>query len=95
MAVSRLTKALPMKVARHTLGLFGRALRPLAAERDTAQEPPVVDLFAPADDDSSMTRELLLATAGDEAPAERASRQARLYLERRRRRLNQQLHAQR
>lgn len=102
MPVSRLTKALPMKVARHTLGLFGRALRPLALHRDAAEETPVVDLVGPADDhrvspkdgDDSVTRELLLATAADEPAAQRASRQARTYLERRRRRLNEQLHAE-
>lgn len=101
MPVSHLTKALPVKVARHTLGLFGRVLRPLATDRGASAEPPVVELFAPSDDDrdarpedSSATRELLLAAAADEPPAERASRQARAYLERRRRRLNEQLHAE-
>lgn len=100
MPVSRLTKALPVKVVRHTVGLFGRALRPShAIDRDRASEAPVVELFTPVDvaardaDDSSATRELLLAAAHDEPPAERASRQARIYLERRRRRLNEQLHA--
>ena len=38
------------------------------------------------------TRERLLPTSQDEAPAARASREARLYLERRRRQLNAELH---
>lgn len=56
---ARLPRRLPVKAVRHTLGLFGRALRP----------------------------------GRDEPPAARASRQARIYLDRRRCQLNEQLHA--
>ena len=97
MPVSRLLKALLVKVVRNTVGRLGRVLRPsAAADRDSVAEAPVIELFAPSDatdpDDGSATRELLLAAAHDEPPAARASRQARIYLERRRRQLNAELH---
>lgn len=97
MTVARVTSALPVRVVRRTLERVERVLQP---ERDldgvidtTSADPPMPteDVPAIAEDDSSVTRELLLATTTDEPRAARASRQARLYLDRRRQKLNEAL----
>lgn len=97
MTVSRVTSALPHRVVRRTLDRVERVLQPGRdgdAGIDAApDEPPapIEDVPAVAEDDSSVTRELLLATTTDEPRAARASRQARLYLERRRQKLSEAL----
>ncbi len=96
MTVARVTSALPVRVVRRTLDRVERVLQP---DRDpdgaidaAPDEPATVEAVpAVAEDDSSVTRELLLATTTDEPRAARASRQARLYLERRRQKLSEAL----
>lgn len=78
----------PLRIVRRVLDTVERALRP-AADRDPV-EPGAVDTAAP-DLDTSTTRELLLPVLTGEAPARRAQRQASDYLERRRRKLAEQL----
>ena len=81
--------AAPFRAVRRVLDQVERALRPADAELEPtipAPEPAPV-----ADEDSLTTRELLVPRSTDEPHAARASRQAQDYLERRRRKLNQQL----
>ncbi len=97
MTVARVTSTLPARVVRRTLERVERVLQPgreLDGEVDVAADAPpapIEDVPVVAEEDSSVTRELLLATTIDEPRAARASRQARLYLERRRQKLNEAL----
>lgn len=78
----------PFRTVRRVLDQVERALRPADAvdDLDGIDERAI----APADVDATTTRELLVPRTG-EPHAVRASRQAQDYLERRRRKLNQQL----
>lgn len=93
MSASRVSDTLPVKMVRATLDRVERVLRPVmltdpsgAPEQDPEASASPIEGIPGADmEDSSITRELLLPTATDEPAAARASRQAREYLERRRR----------
>lgn len=92
--MSTITAFLPLRVARRALGLLERVRRPSSEPASPAEatQGPRPPMASPWDDaDSASTRELLVPTSGDEPPATRASRQAQDYLERRRRKLSQQL----
>lgn len=89
MSATAATASLPVRALRRALDRVERVLRP-AAEVDAA--PVSVDVSDVHPDlDSTTTRELLIPTRTDEPAAARASRQAQDYLERRRRKLSQQL----
>ena len=83
------TVSLPLRALRRALDRVERVLRPV---EDVDPAPASVDVSdVDADLDSTTTRELLIPTRTDEPAAARASRQAQDYLERRRRKLSQQL----
>lgn len=77
--------ASPFRALRRALASVERALRP-----GDVPAAPGPDAGATVDDPTT-TRELLVPAVTGEAPAARASRQARDYLERRRNQLRRQL----
>lgn len=91
--MSATTVFLPLRAVRRALGVIERAVRPAAPVATTRALPASDDPASSpdADGDSTTTREMLVPARTGEAAAARASRQAQDYLERRRRKLNEQL----
>lgn len=89
--MSATTVLLPFRAVRHVLGRIDRVMRPAAPVATTEAMSPCPDPSRGTDEDSTTTRELLVPARTGEPAAARASRQAQDYLERRRRKLTEQL----
>ena len=90
MSAPSATSTSPLRALRRVLDPVERLLRPREASDPTPRSRDVVDPVT-ADLDSTTTQELLVPRRTGEPAAERASRQAQDYLERRRRKLAKQL----
>ena len=89
MSATSTTVTLPLRALRRALGRVERVLRPVEVVGAGPASTTVTDIDLHGD--STTTQELLVPRLTDEPAATRASRQAQDYLERRRRKLNQQL----